>query len=84
MSEFFKPEKYNQELQASVEARKKLPIIDVEVIKKKNDEGDKEEVSVIDIAGVKMESLASKEDILEILKEIHPTVESLELLQSMA
>lgn len=84
MSEFFKPEKYGPEFQASVETRQKRPIIDVEVVKRKNEKGDEEEISVIDIAGVKVESWASKEDILEILKEIHPTVESLEVLQSMA
>lgn len=84
MSEFFKLEKYSSEFQTAVEARKERPIIDVDVVKKKNEEGNEKEISVIDIAGVKVESLASKQDILETLKEIHPTVESLELLQSMA
>ncbi len=84
MSEFFKPEKYSPEFQAAVETRQNQPIIDIEVAKRKNKEGEEEEIRVIDIAGVKVESLASKEDISEILKEIHPTAESLELLQSMA
>ncbi|MBI5306432.1 hypothetical protein HZB04_02520 [Candidatus Wolfebacteria bacterium] len=84
MSEFFKPEKYSPEFQAAVEARKERPVIDVEVVKIKKEEGGEEEISVIDIAGMKVESLASREDILEVLKEIHPTAESLELLQSMA
>lgn len=84
MSELFKPEKYSPEFQAAVEKRQKKPIIDVETIKKKNKNGEEEEVNILDIAGVKIESLASREDILETLKKIHPTAESLEILHAMA
>lgn len=84
MSEFFKPEKYKSEFQAAVEERRKRPIIDVETIRRKNEKNEEEEVNILDVGGVKVESLASREDILETLKEIHPTPETLELLQAMA
>ncbi len=84
MNEFFKPEKYSPEFQAAVEDRQKKPIIDIETITRKNEKGEEEKVNILDIAGVKIESLASREDILEIVKEIHPTAEALEILQAMA
>ncbi len=84
MSEFLKPEKYSPEFQAEVEKRNQKPIINVETITKKNEEGEEEKVNIIDIAGVRVESFAPKEEIESEIEEIHPTAETLELLQAMA
>lgn len=80
MTEFFKADKYKPEFQAAVEARQKKPIIAIETVRKENGE----EINVVDIAGVKFESFASREDLEAIIATISATPESLEILQAMA
>jgi len=84
MSEFLKPEKYSLEFQTAVEERQKRPLIDVKTIKRKNEQGEEEEINVVDIAGVTIESLASREDIEKVIATIHKTKDTLEILQACA
>ena len=83
MAEFFKAEKYKPEFQAAVEERQRHPIINVETVSKRTEGGADEKVNIVDIAGVKFESFASREDLDAIISTISPTAESLEILQAM-
>lgn len=72
-------EEYKPEYQAEVKSRAGEDIIKVETKKRKD-----KEVAIIDIAGVKIESLASQEEIQRVLEKIDKTPEAIQMLQTMA
>ncbi len=76
-------EQYNSEFRAAVEKRQKRPIIEAKTIKREDASGSEQNVNIVDIAGVPADSLATREDMENIIKEIHPTADALELLQAM-
>ena len=80
-----KVENYNSEFRAAVEQRQSRPIIEVVTTKRLDPvSGIEQNVNVVDIAGVPVESFATREDIEATIAEIHPTADALELLQAMA
>lgn len=78
-------ENYNSEFRAAVEQRQTKPMIDI-IATRKLDPIDslEHEINVVDIAGVPIESMASRQDLDATIAEIHPTADALELLQAMA
>lgn len=80
-----KVENYNSEFRAAVEQRQGRSMIDIIITKKLDpSSGLEQEVNIVDIAGVPIESMAPKEDLKATIAEIHPTAGALELLQAMA
>lgn len=78
-------ENYNSGFRAAVEQRQGRPMIDIITTKKLNSSSNLEqEVNVVDIAGVRIESMAPRKDLEATIAEIHPTADALELLQAMA
>lgn len=78
-------ENYNSGFKAAVELRQQRPMIDIIPSKRLDPiSGLKQEVNVVDIAGVPIESMAPMKDLKATIAEIHPTADALELLQAMA